>query len=281
MTTTDTPSGSRGLLLALLGLGLLVMAAALLWQRLQHPALTEEISPRGMGMGMSEGGTKGGREDDHVGQLMRAAQQNPNDAPTLINLAEHLIQHGQFEAAATFARRARQVALELAASAPAPQGGADKAPASPTALAGQAGHLLAIVLHNQGKHAEAAAQLEAVLKETDDPMARYSLGVLYMHFLNKPVAGIRELTQALHSERATPDLKKLVERELEKAPLPTQPDAPQGGAIDGATPSGGTPSGDTPGKDTPQGSAPKKGAPEKDAPTAEAPKTEAPKPAKP
>ena len=260
MTTTDTPSGSRGLLLALLGLGLLVMAAALLWQRLQHPALTEEIAPRGMGMG--EGGTKGGREDDHVGQLMRAAQQNPDDAPTLISLAEHLIQHGQFEAAATFARRARQVALEKAASTPAPQSGAGKAPApdSPAALAGQAGHLLAIVLHNQGKHAEAATQLEAVLKETDDPMARYSLGVLYIHFLDKSVAGIRELTQALHNERATPDLKKLVEQELEKAPLPTQPDAPQGRGTDGAATSGAAASGDARGKDAPEKNAPEKGA---------------------
>ena len=273
MTTTDTPSGSRGLLLALLGLGLLAMAAALLWQRLQHPALTEEIAHRGMTMG--EGGTKGGREDDHVGQLMRAAQQNPDDAPTLISLAEHLIQHGQFEAAATFARRARQVALEKAASAPAPD--------SPTALAGQAGHLLAIVLHNQGKHAEAATQLETVLKETDDPMARYSLGVLYIHFLNKPTAGIRELTQALHSERATPDLKKLVEQELERAPLPTQPDTPQEGASGGAAPSGDTPGKDTPGKDTPERSAPEKksperNSPEKDSPEKDAPKAKAPKP---
>lgn len=48
---------------------------------------------------------------------------------------------------------------------------------------------------------------------------RYSLGVLYIHFLNDPARGVEHLSAGLHDPKAGEDLKKGIRDELEKAPL--------------------------------------------------------------
>ncbi len=81
--------------------------------------------------------------------------------------------------------------------------------------------------HNRGRHAEAAASLERVLSMKDEASVRYSLGVLYLYYLNEPIRGIAHLTAGLHDENAPEDLKESIRRELEKAPLPDgAPSAP-------------------------------------------------------
>ncbi|MDO5483565.1 MAG: hypothetical protein Q4F27_01525, partial [Desulfovibrionaceae bacterium] len=63
----------------------------------------------------------------------------------------------------------------------------------------------------------------------DDPSVRYSLGMLYLHYLQEPQRGIKNLSEALHAPTASEELKADIRRELEQhAPLPPESKAPTG-----------------------------------------------------
>ncbi|MDE5879607.1 MAG: hypothetical protein K2G99_06245, partial [Desulfovibrio sp.] len=70
-----------------------------------------------------------------------------------------------------------------------------------------------------GKHAEAAKLLEEALKGHESAAMRYSLGVLYLHYLDQPARGVEHLSQALHDPDADESLRQSIREELEKAPL--------------------------------------------------------------
>jgi len=134
-----------------------------------------------------------------IGDLMRQVAENPRDSKAMIHLVEHLVTVQNWEAAETFAQRA----ITLDVNNPRPL------------------YLLGVVQHNQGRHKEAAATLEKVLTLKDDAAVRYSLGVLYLYYLDEPERGIAQLSAGLHSPEAG-DLKAAIRAELEKAPLPQQ-----------------------------------------------------------
>ena len=81
-------------------------------------------------------------------------------------------------------------------------------------------YLLGVIRHNQGKHAEAARLLEEALRDKESAPMRYSLGVLYLHYLNEPARGVEHLSEALHAPDADESLRQAIREELEKAPLP-------------------------------------------------------------
>ena len=191
---TDTPYSARrarGLAL-FLGLGLLVMLGISLKVRFEHPHLTVENrqpAPAARDSGQAA-----------IGDLMRQVAENPRDSKAMIHLVEHLVTVQNWEAAETFAQRA----ITLDVNNPRPL------------------YLLGVVQHNQGRHKEAAATLEKVLTLKDDAAVRYSLGVLYLYYLDEPERGIAQLSAGLHSPEAGEDLKAAIRAELEKAPLPQQ-----------------------------------------------------------
>ena len=191
---TDIPYSARrarGLAL-FLGLGLLVMLGISLKDRFEHPHLTVENrqpAPAARDSGQAA-----------IGDLMRQVAENPRDSKAMIHLVEHLVTVQNWEAAETFAQRA----ITLDVNNPRPL------------------YLLGVVQHNQGRHKEAAATLEKVLTLKDDAAVRYSLGVLYLYYLDEPERGIAQLSAGLHSPEAGEDLKAAIRAELEKAPLPQQ-----------------------------------------------------------
>jgi hypothetical protein len=90
-------------------------------------------------------------------------------------------------------------------------------------------YLLGVILHNRGEHAEAAACLERVVGLRDEPSVRYSLGVLYTHYLQDPARGGQHLRVALAQPGLSDDLARSIRAELDAlapgAAAPKSPDA--------------------------------------------------------
>ena len=192
MPSISPASGNRRMILLFMALSFIVMLAVSLSQRLANPHLVVEAQQRG-GMGQAQGGMS-----SEVGALMQKIAQNPTDYTSLVHLTEHLVTDQQWEAAESFARRAMVVA-----------------PGESQPL-----YLLGVILHNQSKNKEAAEALEQALTIKDEPSMRYSLGVLYIYYLNDAARGVKHLSAGLNAAEAPEALKKAIREELEKAPLP-------------------------------------------------------------
>ena len=202
---TDSPkrtTSSRALIL-LLALGLVAMLATSLKERFESPGLTEQRRP-------GPAAQTGGQQDDaqQIGKLMRQIAENPNDSTAMIHLVEHLIGAQNWDAAETFAQRA--ITLDAANSKTL-----DAANSKPL-------YLLGVIMHNQGRNKEAAEALEKVLAIKDEASVRYSLGVLYLYFLENPAKGVEHLKAGLQDPKASDELKAAIMQELEKAPQPDQ-----------------------------------------------------------
>lgn len=135
---------------------------------------------------------------DEVGRLMQEVSKDPGNKGALVEIAERLMSMGSWDGAESFATRA--LALD-------PRDARTR-------------YLLGVIRHNQGKHAEAAKLLEEALKDGESAPMRYSLGVLYLHYLNDPARGVEYLSRALHAPDADESLRQSIREELEKAPLP-------------------------------------------------------------
>ncbi|MDE5831771.1 MAG: tetratricopeptide repeat protein [Desulfovibrio sp.] len=169
------------------------MLGASLYHRFANPGLTinAATSPRAAESGESR------EVMNAIGSLMQAVAKNPKDLNATLRLTETLMALGQWETAQNFAQKA--LALEN------DQGGD-----------GRAFYLMALVHHNLGRHDQAAELLEKLLKKDDNPSARYSLGILYAHYLNRPGDGIKEFQKGIESKKITPALKEAMTEELEK-----------------------------------------------------------------
>lgn len=133
-----------------------------------------------------------------IGTLMKESAKNPADKAVLIKLVENLIAIGQWQTAENFAQKA--LALD--------------SPESPdTRLL----YLLAIINHNLGHNEQAAELLEKLLEKDENPSARYSLGILYTHFLNQPEKGIQHFRIGIQDKSASDSLKATIREELIKA----------------------------------------------------------------
>lgn len=195
MTNIQQSSTGQKAILAFVSVGLLVMLAISFIDRLRNPDLV--VSSRG-GAGMEQAQGEGMNPD--IAKLMEHLRENPNDVTALLHLSEHLVNDQNWAAAETFIQRA--VVADPSNSQPM--------------------YLLGVVQHNLGKHKEAAESLERVLSLKDEASVRYSLGVLYLYYLNDSANGVKHLSAGLNDPKAPESLKKSLREELEKAPLPSQ-----------------------------------------------------------
>lgn len=195
MTDTNKCGLSARILIILLAAGFCIMLFASLKARFQNPHLTVAARPQ---QGMPAG--EAGEDAQTVGKLMRQVAENPQDLGALIHLIEHLVTAQNWDAAETFAQRA--VTMDVGNSKPL--------------------YLLGIIQHSQGRHKEAAEALEKVLKIKDEASVRYSLGVLYIYFLEDPKRGAEHLRAGLNDATASAELKAAIKQELEKNPVPEE-----------------------------------------------------------
>lgn len=129
-----------------------------------------------------------------IGRLMNEAGQHPDDQAVLLKVAEGLLGQGQARAASEFARRALALDGENA----------------------RALHLMGVINHQQGDHDKAAEFLEKSVAREENPGARYSLGVLYTHFLGDRQRGIENFKKGLADPGLSPGLREAINRELAK-----------------------------------------------------------------
>ena len=181
--------GMQRVLLMLLALAFVGMTLVSLGQRFMRPDLVVPSKIRPMSAGGDDAHTG---DMNEIGQLMLKIQQNPGDVATILHLVEHFMEDENWAAAESFLRKAVVAA-----------------PGNPQPL-----YLLGVVLHNQGNHAEAASCLERVVDLRDEPSVRYSLGILYAHYLQDPTRSSRHLRIALAQPGLTDKLGKLIRAEL-------------------------------------------------------------------
>lgn len=186
---------NKRFLIYFLALCLLGMLGASLFQRFANPSLTVVRAPAANSntqIGMNE-----------IGKLMEQTAANPRDQNLLLRLVEQLMAVGEWQSAENFAQRA--LALDPANEP------------NQRAL-----YLLAVIHHNMGRHRESAELLEKLLAKAENPSARYSLGILYLHFLHDPEAGIAQIQKGLALPGLSPSLAAAMREELDKA-LPLLP----------------------------------------------------------
>lgn len=188
-----TRTGSR-FILAMLGAGFAAILLASLWQRFMHPSLVMHRFESSAG----EERAAGAQFENSIGALMENVAKRPQDRKLLVRLVEALMANGQWAAAEYFAQRL------LGMDTP------DKE--NPQTL-----FLLGAINHNQGRHAQAAELFEKLLSRKEDPSVRYSLGILYLHFLKKPGEGIDQFKKALAAPELSSGLAGAIRDELAAA----------------------------------------------------------------
>lgn len=164
-----------------------------LWWRFNHPSLTINR----FGGQRQQAMPAADKNMEAIGALMEKVARNPHDVATLLQLTESLMAVGQWDSAENFALKAMNE-------------GNDENP--------RAMYLLAVIHHNKGQHESAAELLENLLAKRENPSARYSLAILYIHFLNKPEAGRAQLEKGLSLENAPQGLIDAMQQELGKLP---------------------------------------------------------------
>lgn len=211
MTSSNTQGPSRGmqrLCIILLALGLVAMLGTALVKRLQNPSLTEQRAPAAMPANAGSAGSQSGKSsgmsggmpgnmgggDDQVGALMQQVGKNPQDINALMQLAEALMHQENWQAAETFAQRASVVDLN-----------------NPQPL-----FMLGVILHNLGRSAEAAQALEKVIALQDTARVRYSLGVLYLYFLDQKEKGLACMEAGLKDPKIEDEIRAAIDEELQK-----------------------------------------------------------------
>lgn len=194
---TIANSNLHKFLLCVLGLGFLAILATSAFQRVTSPGLSRRAGGQVSPMPQMASG-----EMDAIGKLMTQAAQNPNDVNVLQALVESLLTAGQWQAAENFAQKA----IALNPDNP-----------SPRLL-----YLLSLAHHNKGEHAQAAEILEKLLAREENPSARYSLAILYIHYLDKPALGRAELQKGLAMPNLPPALASAMREELDKLDLPPE-----------------------------------------------------------
>ena len=198
---SDLPSlpGPARLVVIVLAVALCAMLGAALVQRVLHPDMTMQLRPGEQRFPVSQADTPTNDKPNDVGVLMKAVAENPNDRESLLKLTELFMRAQNWDAAESFVKRA--AALDAQDARPP--------------------FLLGVILHNQGKHEEAAQSLGKTIALRDTAPARYSLGILCMYYLGRRDEGLDHLRKALTDPAIDPDLKKSIEEELKKAENPT------------------------------------------------------------
>ncbi len=185
-----TDAFRNGTLLRLVvGLGLLAMLVATGHYLIMHPSLVVHVSGGQAGETEPSGASAGA--DSGVVEHMQRLKEDPDNPDVLCMVARHFLGENDLARSEHLVSRACELAPKHA----------------------EAQYLLGVVRHRQGRNDEAAAALERSLALRNDAAIRYSLGVLYTHFLNQPARGQKEFSAALEAPGLSEDLKTQIARE--------------------------------------------------------------------
>lgn len=192
MNSSQASQAGIRCLILILAVCLVAMLGISLVERFKSPQITTFVQPMEQN---TVSGHSSGNIPGHIASLMQEVGKNPDNPDLLVHLADALMQQQNWDAAANFAERA--MTLDLKNPQPIYQ--------------------LGVIRHNQGRHREAAELLERVVPMEDTASVRYSLGVLYLHFLQDRNRGLSHLQAGLEDRRASQELLQAIRKELEKA----------------------------------------------------------------
>ena len=197
MTEQHLPSAmdtSAAPVLCMMAVALTLLLITTVAFRIMHPGMTD---PRPMPGNQQQTSMPAAQQDQlmaHIGELMQKVKDNPQDTTVMLELVNHFIEMQQWVPAEQFARRVTSLAPQI-----------------PT------GHyMLSVALHGLERNEEAAASLEQAVALDDSPTLRYSLGVLYAHYLNNKTKAAEHFRAGLAKADAMPQLRKDLESELAK-----------------------------------------------------------------
>lgn len=171
--------------------GLILMAGASLSYFTTHPSLTMHLPTKSMPTTASAPATQN-EQADGISLLMQKLQTNPQDVEALLSLTEHYMHIPDWAKAEAFVLRA--VMAQPESTKPM--------------------YLLGIIQHSQGRHQEAATSLQKVLQKDDDPSIRYSLAMLYAHYLQQVDTAKEQFQALISNEKTPPAIKEMAQTEL-------------------------------------------------------------------
>lgn len=184
-----TPQGNapQRYVIVFLAASLVLMLAISFLFRMENPGLQIRRMPRSTMGGM------GGDQMGQIGKLMRQLAEKPNDHDLLLQMSEFFMSRQDWDNAQTFLARA------LVAK-----------PGDLRTL-----HHFAHAQFQKQQYAEAAETFRQILNiEPDSALALFNLGLIYGRFMDAPDKARKALEQAVASPKASGDIKKNAQAEL-------------------------------------------------------------------
>lgn len=184
-------------------LALVVLLAALLAifvgsfvYRMQGSGLVVEIKPEHAGEGMGKGGPMGGMtgvDMEHLRDLMRQMEQNPNDPKVLLELGNTFMMMQAWDKALEFLDQAVKLTPDDA----------------------QVHRAMGMVRFERKEFELARKSFDLVLKkEPGDVLAHYNMGILLKHYMKKPAEGDAHFRKVVQLQPKDPEVLKGAEEEL-------------------------------------------------------------------
>ena len=156
--------------------------------RTGHPSLTKFVQTKSDGSGEAKTDNSA-----HIADLMGKLKDDPNNVPLIEEIAQHFMEDGEFSQARKFIQRA--IAAE---------------PSNAHLF-----YMLGLANFRLQSFNKAAKAFETSLSLTEDPSARYNLGILLKHYLDKPAESAEQFKRILEDPSASNQLKEAAQKELD------------------------------------------------------------------
>lgn len=185
----EKPAFGRRALILILAVVLIVLFVTSFWYRMEHPSLRVEMLAElqthpGMGQGI---------DMNRVQDLMARMGKKPEDVPTLLDLADLFIGMKAWDRAAVFLGMAEKVA-----------------PEDPRLLRS----LGMVHLEKKEFDKAAAAFAKILVREPQDPISNYNLGIVLKHYLNRKTEAGTHFKAVMGNATADQELRQEAAREL-------------------------------------------------------------------
>lgn len=184
---------SHKILIWFLAICLVALLLTSLYQRFKNPDIIIHIAANPD----TSANMQSNESMERIGPLMQAVAKDPENQKLILELVEALISINQWESAENFTRKA--LALNKIDNP------------DPRAL-----YFSAIIHHKKGEYSQAAELLEQLLKRTENPSARFNLGVLYFYYLDNAEKAVMHLQKGINYSETPENLKKAMVEELTK-----------------------------------------------------------------
>lgn len=189
---------AKHLLVIIIALGLLCMAAAVVYQRLTSPSLVTAGHAGGAQPSPAAAGAmpEGMGEDSEMGRLMRMVGDDPDNVQNITALGTALISQQKYREAGIFFERAHALDKE-----------------NPRIL-----YYLGYIAHQEGDHKKAAELMEEALSKENLATVHFSLANIYRWYLKDEALAQKHFRLGLEAPDCTDEERAAYTEALGKEP---------------------------------------------------------------